>query len=264
MNKNYTASYFIFVKLQKFSLFFLTLNVHAHVLALGSQNENSLGMAVSGYKYNEPGLMTLRATMLELNYSGTRVWAPHWPQTRATWFVRADLALASGRADYRSPFRGDMNDTDNWYVDARGLLGRDFHLGSAVLSPYVGLGFRHLHNDIGYRRTTQYTTMPIGITHKVRISPSTALHSNFEYIHLLQGVHTAKLSDTSSLISDVKLKQPKGFGLRMSTMWRHGHWSMGPTLTYWNIDASNAAGEPPVVEPRNNTIEIGIKLNRLF
>lgn len=244
--------------------FFITLNTHAQVLNLGSQTENSLGIAASGYKYNEPGLMTLKASMLEVSFSGTRVLAPNWPQSRSTWFVRGDVAYAAGQADYRSPFNGDIPGTENWYVETRGLLGRDFYLGPAVLSPYAGLGFRHLHNDIGYRRISQYTTMPIGITHKVRLSPSTALLSNFEYIHLLQGVHIAKLSDTSSLISDVKLKQPKGFGLRMSSMWRQGSWSIGPTLTYWDIDPSNAGGQPPVIEPRNNTIEIGIKLMHFF
>jgi hypothetical protein len=236
--------------------------------SLTTQTENSVGLSLSNYEYKEPGFMSLRAKVMGIDYAGTYAFTSQWPQTQQTWFVRGELAYKTGSADYTSP-RTSIDGTDTWYAEARALVGRDVQLGQSVLSPYIGLGLRQLHNDLraentlGYRRITRYVTLPIGVSHKQKWSKDSVLVTHFEYLHLVQGTHWAKLSDSSPFSSDVKLKQPKGQGLRVGALWRFDNWSMGPTLTYWNIDQSDPRGQT-AIEPSNQTIEFGMKLNYLF
>ena len=240
----------------------------AQGLSLNTQTENSVGVSLSHYKYKEPGFMSLRAKVMGIDFAGTYAFGPEWPQTQKTWFVRGELAYKTGRADYTSP-RSSIDGTENWYGEARALVGRDVQLGQSVLSPYIGLGLRQLHNDLrsentlGYRRITRYVTLPLGVLHKQKWSQDSVLVTHLEYSHLVQGTHWAKFSDSSPFSSDVKLKQPKGQGIRAGALWRFDNWSMGPTLTYWNIDRSDPSGQT-AVEPSNQTVEFGFKLNYLF
>jgi hypothetical protein len=236
--------------------------------SLNTQTENSVGVSLSHYKYKEPGFMSLEAKVMGIDYAGTYVFSPQWPQTQQTWFVRGEMAYKTGQADYSSA-QYSISGTENRYVEASALVGRDVQLGQSVLSPYIGLGLRQLHNDLradntlGYRRITRYVTLPIGVMHKQRWSKDSVLVSHLEYLHLLQGTHWAKLSDASPFSSDVKLNQPKGQGIRASALWRFDNWSMGPTLTYWDIDRSDPRGQT-AIEPANQTLELGLKLNYLF
>lgn len=240
----------------------------AQGLSLNTQTENSVGVSLSHYKYNEPRLMSLQAKVVGIDYAGTYAFAPQWPRTQQSWFVRGELAYKTGRADYTSA-QSSVDGTENWYGEARALLGRDVQFGQSVLSPYIGLGLRQLHNDLraentlGYRRITRYVTLPFGVSHKQKWSKDSVLVTHLEYLHLVQGTHWAKFSDSSPFSSDVKLKQHKGQGIRAGALWRFDNWSMGPTLTYWSIDQSDPKGQP-VIEPKNNTLEFSLKLNYLF
>jgi hypothetical protein len=62
----------------------------------------------------------------------------------------------------------------------------------------------------------------------------------------------------------VRLDQPKGYGLRLGAMMRFDNWSVGPTLSYWNVAQSEVGGVPPVYEPKNTTYELGLKLMKHF
>ena len=85
------------------------------------------------------------------------------------------------------------------------------------------------------------------------------LHTTVEYSHLLQGRQEAKLSDVGPGFTDVSLCQRKGYGLRFSSMAKFDKWSVGPALIVWRIKPSEVGGTPPVIEPKNNTVEFGIK-----
>lgn len=226
---------------------------------LATKTEAQLGVSLSSYKYEEPSYMNLKATVLGLDYSGTYAFGAQWPQTNSAWFVQGDLRYANGKADYQSPISGSISGTPNWYMEARGLVGKDLNMGSYMLAPYIGLGYRHLYNNVGYTRDSYYTTLPIGVTHKMHLDDRSQLWTTVEYMHLLNGVQKTKL-----VTQNVSLDQHKGSGLRLSVMKRLEHWSMGPTLTYWRINASDIAGSPPVLEPQNNTVELGLKLAYRF
>ena len=235
---------------------------------LATKTGNNVGVTLTGYKYDEPGTMTLKATKVGLDYTGTYAIGSQWPNRNEGWFLRTDVRFATGKADYSSPISGTLNDREDWYYEVRGLVGKDFDMGSYVLAPYIGVGFRHLYNDLrgitttfarGYRRESNYTTLPIGVTHKMNLSGGSQLHTTVEYMHLIKGQQKSKLTDSNPLTPDVSLNQGSGYGLRLSSMMRFDTWSVGPTLTYWNISQSDFGGIPLVFEPKNKTYEFGIK-----
>jgi hypothetical protein len=110
-----------------------------------------------------------------------------------------------------------------------------------------------LFSDLGYERTSNYTTMPIGFTHKVKLADNSQLHTRLEYTHLLSGVQKVQL------IQNVSMDQKSGYGLRFSMLRRFDTWSLGPTLTYWKLGQSEVGGLTPLYEPKNKTLEIGLK-----
>lgn len=240
---------------------------------LGTKTGHRLGASVSGYFYDEPRVMSLRAAHLGLDYTGNYAFGASWPRSEEVWFLRSELRFATGRADYRSPISGDLDDKPHWYVEGTGVLGRDVGMDGYVLAPYVGIGLRHLHNDLrgvsstgglGYRRTSQYAFVPIGLTHKTRLSDESQLLSTFEYSHLVRGVQKVALSDTSPTSSDLKLRQRDGYGVKLSIRRQMSTWSWGPTLTYWHVAQSDPGGTPAFVEPRNKTYELGLRVDHRF
>jgi Outer membrane protein beta-barrel domain len=226
----------------------------AQTAELATKSENTVGLTLASYKYDEPSYMTLKANKVGIDFSGTYAFGSQWPNPQQSWFVKGEFQTLSGKADYQSPFSGAISNTPNRSVEVRALVGKDFEVGGAVFAPYVGLGYRHLYSNIGYERTSTYNTLPIGVTHKMSTSGLTQLHTTVEYMHLLSGVHKVNL-----LSQNVSLDQRRGYGLRLSMMHRQEAWSMGPTLTYWNMPQSEVAGVLPVYEPQNKTLELGFK-----
>jgi hypothetical protein len=225
----------------------------AQTSSLHTLSQSTLGITAFRYKYDEPGYMTLKANRLGLNYSVTYAPAAKWPNDANAWFYKAELAYSNGKADYTSTMSGNLKDTPNMFYEARLLTGKDIDMGSYVLSPYIGVGYRHLFSDLGYERTSNYTTMPIGFTHKVKLADNSQLHTTIEFTHLLSGVQKVQL------IQNVSMDQKSGYGLRFSMLRRFNTWSLGPTLTYWNLDQSEVGGLTPLYEPKNKTLEIGLK-----
>lgn len=232
----------------------LVPNAFAQNADLSTKSEKSVGLTISSYKYEEPSYMTLKATKVGIDLSGTYALASQWPNPQQGWFVKGELQMLSGKADYESPISGSIGNTPNRSVEVRALVGKDFELGGAVVAPYVGLGYRHLYSDIGYKRTSTYNTLPLGVTHKMSTSGQSQLHTTVEYMHLISGAHKVNLP-----LQNVNLDQRRGYGLRLSVMHRQDTWSVGPTLTYWNMDASDVGGLFPVYEPKNKTYELGFK-----
>ncbi len=236
------------------ALCLLVPSAFAQNAELATKSEKTVGFTLSSYKYDEPSYMTLKANKVGIDFSGTYALGSQWPNPQHGWFVKGELQTLSGKADYESPFSGSISNTPNRSVEVRALVGKDFELGGAVLAPYVGLGYRHLYSDIGYQRDSYYTTLPIGFTHKVKLDNQAQLLTIFEYMHLLKGQQKVKL-----VTQNVSLDQKSGYGIRASMLRRQNQWSFGPTLTYWNFDQSEVGGTIPVFEPKNKTLEFGIK-----
>jgi hypothetical protein len=236
-----------------FAFSMICMPTTAQNISLATISENTLGISLPRYKYDEPGYMKLKATKLGFDFSSTYAPGSKWPNTSDAWFYTTQLSYFAGNADYTSPISGNLNKTPHWFYEARLLAGKDIDMDTYVLSPYLGVGYRHLFNDLGYERTSNYTTLPIGITHKVKLADKSLLHTTLEYMHLLSGVQNVKL------IQNISMDQKSGFGLRFSMLKRYDAWSLGPTLTYWSLGQSEVGGLTPIYEPKNKTLELGIK-----
>ena len=249
------------------SALLLLCAIPAQSADIATTTENSVGVSLSAYNYEEPGYMSLKATTAGIEYAGTYAFKTEWPEQGLPWFIHGDLRYANGAADYQSPISGSISDTINWYAEGRLLLGKDFAFSNFVLAPYVGVGLRHSHNDLrrhprGYRRDTSYVSIPVGVTHKTKMPDLYVLSTTVEYIHLLQGLHKAKMSDFNATVGDLSMKQKTGHGFRLSTMARFGNISFGPSLSYWKVADSNS--DKGFKEPMNKTYEIGIKASYHF
>lgn len=251
------------------------------VLAQGQEaamtrSGHEMAVSMSGYSFDEPSVMTIKATKIAVDYSGTHAFRPDWPHRSEGWYVRGDLRFAGGKADYDSSLSGTIHDHPDWYIETRGLVGKDFVVGEAVLSPYVGIGYRYLFNDLrgtsstgalGYRRESHYYSLPLGVTHRVRLSSGTELSTLVEYAPLLRGRQESMLTDANAALPNVSNLQRRGYGLRLGATLRMGRWSVGPLLSWWRIENSDSvttATGAVFTEPRNQTREVGLRVGYHF
>jgi hypothetical protein len=123
-----------------FLLFVAPMPVYAQSLGLKTQAGTELGATLSHYRYEEPSL----GVKLEGHKGGIDLAAVTAP--KVDWFVRLESKYVYGKTGYTGS--GTKNGNPDWYVELRGLFGRDFEFGSYVLAPFTGIGFRYLYNDI--------------------------------------------------------------------------------------------------------------------
>jgi hypothetical protein len=245
--------------------------VRAETTTLKTLTGNDIGLSLSSYQYQEPGVMSLKGGKMGLDLRATKV-------LQSERFIRGDLRYAAGTVDYNGS--GNATGMLDWYIEARGLVGKDWVIKDAVLSPYAGLGYRYLFNDgrgisstgaAGYRRESDYLYLPIGITHRRALDERARLVGTLEYDYLLAGKQSSRLSDTGLGYSDVANNQSNGYGLKLSIMYEKDKWAIGPYVYYWNISQSDTAlvyqnGIPAFIgaEPENNTVEFGLKASQQF
>ena len=246
---------------------------------LTTQTGHEFGVSLSNYKYSEPGVMNIQANKIGLEYSGTYSLDPEWPNQNKGLFLKTELRYVTGQANYNSVSTGSKNSVPDWYYEARILGGRDYSYGDSIISPYLGISYRYLFNDlggttstgnIGYRRESNYYSLPIGLSHKMSLSNQKQLQTIVEYSYLIRGLQNTKLSDANALantaLSDISNNQRSGYGFRLSSMLRFDRWAIGPSLIYWRINQSEqvTSGGKNYIEPQNNTTELGLKANYLF
>lgn len=248
-----------------------TCATFANVINLCTKTGQSLSLGLSDYTYEEREVMSLKANKLGFTYTNTYAFDHNNSCLRDRLFLSGQIHYANGKADYFSPISGSLNDTANWYVRSNLLVGKDYLLGAHILSPYIGLGFRYLHNDLrtndfrqGYRRNNFLVYIPVGITHKTAILNKHILSTTIEYNHLLRGVQKSSLSDQNPTAKNVALSQSKGQGFRFEVMVKKNDWAFGPSVNYWRIDQSNIISESGIHEPKNATTEIELKITKFF
>jgi hypothetical protein len=244
---------------------------HAQSNTLSTLAGNNIGLSLSSYQYREPDIMSSKGSKLGLDLCATR-------ELQNNHFFRGDLRYAFGSVDYNGS--GSASGQPDWYIEARGLLSKDWVINDAVFSPYIGLGYRYLSNDargftgtgaVGYRRESNYLYLPIGLTYRVTVNTQARLTTEVGYDHLLSGKQVSRLSDTGLGLSDVTNIQSTGYGLKLSVMYEKENWAIGPFAHYWNVGQSDIAvwfqNGIPVgtgVEPENNTVEFGLKARQRF
>jgi hypothetical protein len=236
------------------------------------------------------------------------------------WFLQGDVRGSVGNTTYdgwcspwqitpnsASPngYQLDLGDASpcsesgdsDWYVETRGLFGKDFVGRKWALSPFTGLGFRHLSNGIagvdGFR-TDDYLYLPLGTTARTKVASQRALDFTVEYDHLLHGWQTTRNSAlgggqvpatptapafTIESFSDVSFDQHSGWALRASAKYQiTSNWSLEPSYIHWNVSGSTpddvtgtftvngvtAQEQMGFYEPPNHTHEFAVKVGFHF
>ncbi len=247
----------------------------AQQLGLKTLPGREAGVSASYYEYREPSLaVTEKGAKIGVDFAFTAT-------PGGDWFVRGDGRLAHGRNDYTGSGTKDGN--PDWYAELRGTAGKDFDNGSYTLSPYLGLGYRFLANDlrgttssgaVGYHRVSQYLYVPAGLTHRLGLASGARLSSTLEFDFLARGWQKSYLSNVSTLVPDQTNEQHGGYGIRASMYYEKENWSIGPWLQYWSINQSATTSVTVTAlgntfarvffEPRNKTTEIGLRVGYRF
>jgi len=190
-------------------------------------------------------------------------------------FLRIDGRLSYGSLKYEGS--GTKDSIPDWILETRTVGGMDFFPGTKVsLSPYLGLGYRYLYNDLrgysssgaaGYRRYSNYIYAPVGLTMRIGLDNRWVLAPNAEADIFIVGKQKTQLSDTNIGFSDVTNTQKHGYGYRASFMVEKDHFAFGPWIHYWHISDSDvqpiglgATGQ----EPENWTREFGVEVRYRF
>lgn len=245
---------------------------------LTTRTGHDLSVSVGHYTYTEPGDQSISIHGLKIGgeYTGTRSLG-----RGKRWFVQADVRGTGGAATYDgwcapyliTPDSGSPNgyaldlgdyspcsengDSD-WYLEGRGLVGRDFISKSWGVSPDVGLGLRHLSNGttgVNGFRTDDYLYLPLGLTARTRVAPRRTLSLRLEYdvlLHGWQNTYQSKLGGgeipatstapafTIDGFTDLAFSQDRGWGLRASAAYQMAsRWSVEPGYIHWNVSASD-------------------------
>lgn len=186
--------------------------------------------------------------------------------------------------DYTSNGTGSASGNPDLYLEARGLVGKDWEIKNVVLVSYVGVAYRYLYNDErgssctattcywGYRRESNYIYLPVGLSFRAMAPNNARWVGTLEYDHLLAGRQVSRLSDGGQGDADLTNRQTQGYGVKFSVMFEKGKWSVGPFVHYWNIAQSdkvatykNGVPDGKVgYEPSNNTLEFGVKVAQPF
>lgn len=230
-----------------------------------------IGSEAYYFKYEEPGEMKENGIMYGLNGAYTfydRI------------MLKAEARYAWGEVDYKNS--GTLNGIYDYTLEFRGLAGWGFPVGiSSLLTPYVGLGYRYLNDDLegkttstgalGYERESNYFYTPVGIQTLTELTYDWSLGLNVEYDYLWKGRQKSHLRDVDPDFNDLENDQNKGFGLRGSLkLIKKGEkidFVIEPFVRYWNIKKSeeqDVTYSGVVIgygyEPKNNTTEMGVKL----
>jgi len=283
---------------------------------LATPTGHELNISLSGYNYVEPGdlRISIHTAKVGGEYTGTFSLNRH-----QHWFAQADVRGSSGNATYdgfcfpwlirpnrTSPngYELDLGDPSpcsesgdrDWYLEGRALVGKDFIGQRWSLSPYTGVGIRHLSNGTtgtpGYR-TDEYLYPPVGITARTNAGAH-MVSFNLEYDRLIRGWQKTRNAElgggdfpatptapafTIESISDVSFAQHTGWALRASANYHlTKRWSAEPYYLHWSVGSSpvndqtatftvnhvTAQEQLGAYEPFNTTNEFGVKLGFHF
>ena len=226
-----------------------------------------MGAQFSQYRYEEPGTMTLEGNRFGVSGAYTAV-------TPRRAFARFEGRWSYGELEYQGS--GVLTGVPDHILEVRLLAGRDYGSERLRWSPYVGVGFRYLYNDlrgvsstgaIGYQRESNYFYLPLGVTLRMPIAEGWVFAPQIEYDVFVRGVQRSYLSDTGLGLGDVSNEQSSGRGYRVQLMLESRRWTLAPWMHYWDVkdsDIQSIGMGLAGYEPANTTREAGVELRYRF
>jgi len=197
---------------------------------------------------------------------------------------RLDARFSYGKVKYEGS--NVFNGNDDYMVETRGLLGKDFNFNhdSVRLTPYAGVGYRSLYDSFyedkqvnGYNRWIQYLYIPMGAEVMTRLKDGWAIGADAEYDFFTLGRVTSYTGQIG--LGNLVNTQKHGYGLRgsfkLEKKWSHFNFILEPYFRYWHIHNSHIQQSTPFIfngqyyvlvgyEPDNTSEEIGAKLTIEF
>jgi hypothetical protein len=284
---------------------------------LATPTGHEVNVSVGSYTYVEPNdlRISIHGPKLGGEYTGTVSL-----DKRQHWFAQADVRGTIGNVTYTgwcspwlitpssaSPngYELDVGDASacsetgdkDWYLEGRTLVGKDLIGHTRALSPFTGLGFRHLSNGTtgtASYRTDNYLYLPLGATARTEVASHRVLSVNLEYDRLIHGSQKTRNSQlgggyvsatttapafTIDGLTDVSFAQHRGWALRASAKYQVTmRWSVEPYYIRWSVSTSPVNSETVAFtvnnvtaheqlgayEPSNFTNEFGVKLGLHF
>lgn len=258
------------------------VKTRAHTLDLGSE--------IFYYRYQEPNVGVKIWGPMYGFYAGYayRPAGPHSFNNFLTNVYMAQARFATSRdLEYKGSGILKNKHDDAW--EFRGLVGKDYFVGTnSRVTPYFGFGYRYLFdrgngqltstNNYAYDRKSHYYYLPLGGDWTMAMPHDWDIDFNAEYDIFLYGLQKSYLSDGDQFNHDhnpnIANSQHKGFGVRGSIKFlKRGSvvdFYVEPYIRYWNIKQSKTVtatvdgSVDQLVEPKNNTIEVGSRFGIQF
>lgn len=236
-----------------------------------------VGPEVYYFQYREPGVMNDTGIFYGLAFGVTsRNWLPAYPGEEpweSKWMGRAEGRFAFGRVDYDGAL-GDgtpynMAGINDFVWELRLLMGPEFPKGDGMITPFTGLAYRYLNDDsssdpAGYERESNYLYIPLGLEMLGQMEAGWFWLAAIEFDFFIWGEQKSHLSDVGSV--DITNGQERGFGARSSVkLVQKGDkadFIIEPFIRYWNIRQSAVVAG--MIEPKNNTVEAGLRVAWAF
>lgn len=196
---------------------------------------------------------------------------------------RLEARFSAGRVDYDGSLSDGTPFTDkgdDYAFESRALLGRDFNSSKSRITPFFGIGFRYLNDNLesqyAYEREITYFYSPIGVETLTPLGDIWSWGLRLEYDIFWQGVVKSHFSDVNVSYNNLRNEQHQGLGARASIYLQKKiseklSFSLEPFFRYWDIQDSDdtlVTFAGTVIgsgrEPANNTQEFGIRASLIW
>jgi len=226
-----------------------------------------VGVQAAGYEYDEPFFATLEGERAGVSVAYTFL-------AKDEVHSRIEARYSYAELDYTGS--GTLADVPDHLVEVRGIAGFDHRWRGYMWVPYAGVGFRYLYNDFrgvtstglpGYRRSSRYIYIPIGLTLRIPISGEWAMAPQIEYDAFVNGRQRSYVSDAVPQWRSATNEQRRGRGVRAQLSFEGPRWAFSLWSHYWKIKNSDVQPVAPgrgILEPANNTHETGVELRYRF
>jgi len=255
-----------------------------------------MGLETSRIHYEEPNFMQEEGDMYGMFASLTyrpsenkhiRSWRDVFTDKNKVNMFKVNARVLWGEVNYSSNGTGQIDDIEDWMVEARGVAGYDIPFwDDSRLTPYGGFGYRYLRDEsggrvsttghFGYDRESHYTYMPFGFETKFALPGGWSIVLVTEYDLFLDGEQKSHLEDVLAGLDTLENDQDSGWGargsLRIMKETEFIDFFIEPFYRYWDIEDSkvsviNFMGQPTIfagIEPSNTSEQYGIAVGGRF